>query len=382
MARGNRSGIYIPQPGGYSTFKPAPLPPIPPINLDNNILRHLTEAERALARLDGLSEMLPNPDLFVAMYIRKEAVLSSQIEGTQASLEDVLEAEVEALHPERNRDVVEVMNYVRALNRGLEMVNHGKPLNVELIKLTHKELLSSGRGSDRRPGSLRGEQNWIGPTGCKITDSIFVPPTVNDMKRALTELTHFIARDKSTPDLVKTALVHYQFETIHPFCDGNGRIGRLLIPFLLTRDGLLHRPVLYISYFFTRHKQEYYSRLQTVRDNGEFEKWLDFFLTGVKEVSLEASDKSKDITNLHRDLRSRVLDNFGKGSGNALKVLDMLFQKPMINSSLVKQATDLSSPASHQLLNKLIEMGILNETTGRKRKRIYSFDKYLEIMNK
>ena len=272
-----RAGRYVAQARGYRAFIPKPLPPNPPINLQGKMQILLSQADHALGRLDGSIQTLPHPDLFVAMYVRKEAVLSSQIEGTQSSLHDVLAAEARIFSPDRPRDVDEVINYVRAMNHGLKCLEDGRPISICLLREIHKELLTGTRGQDRTPGELRLLQNWIGPPG-PLSDAIFVPPPPHEVPNALNELECFLQEDTSLPLLIRVGLVHAQFETIHPFRDGNGRLGRLLITLMLCDQKALIRPVLYLSYFFKLYRQEYYDHLQYVRDQGDWESWLTFFL--------------------------------------------------------------------------------------------------------
>ncbi|MFM9103434.1 MAG: Fic family protein, partial [Cyanobium sp.] len=290
-----RAGQYRAQPSGYRAFIPAPLPPSPPLRLEGELQRLLSQADRALGRLDGSVQTLPNPDLFVFMYVRKEAVLSSQIEGTQSSLQDLLAAEANLLGAEsRPRDVDEVVNYVRAMQHGLARLGE-LPVSIRLIREIHQELLQGVRGSHLTPGDLRRSQNWIDPGGCGLAEASFVPPPPEELPQALGELELFLHQQDDLPALLKIGLAHAQFETIHPFLDGNGRIGRLLITYLLTENGILHKPVLYLSHYFKRHRQAYYDHLQAVRDQGDWEGWLAFFLRGVAEVSAEATDTARKI---------------------------------------------------------------------------------------
>jgi len=264
-----RSGRYIQQIEGYSAFIPAPLPPEPPIQMDEALNRLLSDADRALGRLDGATSILPNPDLFVAMYVRQEAVLSSQIEGTQSTLEDVLQYEIDVKGQERFKDVREVVNYVNAMNYGLKRLQDF-PLCLRLLREIHAELLKDVRGSDRTPGEFRTSQNWIGSQGCNLSTAAFVPPTVAEMHKSLDNLEKFLHDTNSLPVLIHCGLAHAQFETIHPFLDGNGRIGRLLITFLLCQQGILQKPLLYLSHYFKFHKIEYYDRLMAIRTHGDW----------------------------------------------------------------------------------------------------------------
>src|SRR5260370_4671898 len=268
-----RAGSYVSQIGGYKAFVPKPLPPDPPIQLDNEMILLLSQADMALGRLDGMSTTLPNVDLFVAMYVNKEAVLSSQIEGTQASLIDVLAFEADAALPDNPQDIEEVINYITALNYGLQRLST-LPLSLRLIREIHGLLLQGVRGADRNPGEFRTSQIWIGHHGGTIKTARFIPPSPTDMNRALDNLEAFIHAEKALPILLKVGLVHAQFETIYPFLDGNGRMGRLLITFILCYERILRQPLLYLSYYFKVHRLEYYEHLQKIRDEGDWESWL------------------------------------------------------------------------------------------------------------
>lgn len=265
-----RAGVYVRQPHGYRAFIPKPLPPNPPVKVSGSLQTLLSQADYALGRLDGAILTLPNPDLFVFMYVRKEAVLSSQIEGTQSSLQNLLAAEARLFDPDTPGDVNEVINYVRAMNYGLERLAT-LPVSVRLIKEIHAELMRGVRGGQLTPGELRTSQNWIGPAGCTLSEATFVPPPPHEVPQALADLERFLHTQDDMPALIRVGLAHAQFETIHPFLDGNGRIGRLLITFLLTEKGPLAKPVLYLSHYFKRRRVEYYERLQAVRDLGDWE---------------------------------------------------------------------------------------------------------------
>ena len=320
-----RAGHYVAQPAGYRAFIPSPLPPNPPIRIADNLLSLLSRADRALGRLDGSIETLPDPDLFVFMYVRKEAVLSSRIEGTQSSLQDLLAAEAKVFATDRPRDVNEVVNYVRAMNHGLGRLSE-LPVSLRLIREIHAELLRGVRGSHLTPGELRTSQNWIGPSGGTLQEAVYVPPPAHRIARDLSDLEKFIHADKSLPLLIEIGLlVHAQFETIHPFLDGNGRVGRLLISFLLCERKVLRKPVLYLSYFFKRHRQQYYEELQSVRDHGTWERWLAFFLRGIEEVSAHATATVHRILALRENHRRAITDNFGRTAANGHRVLDRLY---------------------------------------------------------
>ena len=377
----DRAGKYKKQKEGYKTFVPKPLPPNPPLELDNQILKALSKADQALGRLDGVAEVLPNPDLFVMMYVKKEAVLSSQIEGTQASLMDVLEFEAKALDPHKPSETKEVVNYVKAINYGLEQIKGGKDVSISLIKRIHYHLLEGIRGGEREPGKLRVLQNWIGPPGSDIGEALFIPPDIKDMKKALKDLELFIKKEYELPPLIKAGLVHSQFETIHPFLDGNGRIGRLLITLLLTRSKHLSRPLLYLSYYFKQHRTEYYDRLQAVRDKGEWESWLSFFLNGMYQASTDAINTSMRILELRKEQQELITEEMGKKRGLALVLLDELFNRPLITVNSIIDITTLSYPNANRLASVFEELGILKEVTGQRRNRIYEFVKYMDILN-
>jgi len=375
-----RAGRYISQPTGYRAFVPAPLPPRPPLDLKGDLSGLLSEADRALGRLDGSVLTLPNPDLFVFMYVRKEAVLSSQIEGTQSSLQDLLAAEAQLFDESRPRDVDEVVNYVRAMNHGLARLP-ALPVSVRLIREIHTELMRGVRGGRLQPGELRISQNWIGPAGCTLNTASFVPPPPHAVPDALGDLEKFLHDGDGLPPLVKIALAHVQFETIHPFLDGNGRVGRLLITFLLTECGVLHKPVLYLSHYFRQHRQAYYDHLQAVRDHGAWEKWLAFFLRGVVEVAGEAAHTARRILRLREDHRSAITSRLGRAAGNGHKVLESLFDRPIVMVSDVRELTGTTYPAANVLVSRLVELGVLSEMTGYARNRRFRYAPYIALFN-
>jgi Fic family protein len=373
-----RSGRYVRQPQNYLAFIPSPLPPDPPVQMDDEVWMLLSQADRALGRLDGSTENLPNPDLFVFMYVRKEAVLSSQIEGTQASLLDVLEYEVQALEPGRPDDVADVVNYVAAMNYGLERVKE-LPLSLRLIREIHSKLMAGVRGSEWRPGEFRRSQNWIGPPGSTLSTARFVPPPPYEMNAALDNLERFLHDPAPMPVLIKVGLAHAQFETIHPFLDGNGRVGRLLIAFLLCRSEILLRPLLYLSYYFKQNRSEYYDRLQAVRDRGDWEGWLKFFLRGVYEVAREAVATSRRIINMREEHRAMVQQNLMRRSGTALALLEALYDRPVLTTDLATQITGLSFPNANALVKAFCDLGLLQEMTGQRRHRRFAYTPYLAL---
>ena len=371
-----RAGTYLPEPAGYRAFVPASLPPNPAIVLDAALASLLSNADVQLGRLDGATSILPNPDLFVAMYVRQEAVLSSQIEGTQASLTDVLQYEAEDDGVGPGADVGEVVNYVRAMKHGLARLPE-LPLSLRLIREIHAELMQGVRGQERQPGDFRTSQNWIGAGGSTIATATFVPPAPHRLGEALSNLERFL-HDEHLPPLVQAAIAHAQFETIHPFLDGNGRVGRLLITFLLCHRGVLGKPLLYLSHYLKQHRAEYYDRLQAVRIEGRWEEWIAFFLRGVSEVARSATDTAGRITAL-RDQNQRLLQAEGKASGNLLRALDVLFESPVVTVRLLEQRLQVTFPTANSVASRLVELGVLRERTGYARNRRFVFEPYLAL---
>jgi Fic family protein len=375
-----RAGRYITQPTGYRAFMPAALPPQPALALGGELQGLLSAADRALGRLDGSVLTLPNPDLFVFMYVRKEAVLSSQIEGTQSSLQDLLAAEAQLFEQNLPRDVDEVINYVRALNHGLARLAE-VPVSVRLIRDIHAELMRGVRGGRLQPGELRTSQNWIGPAGCTLNTATFVPPPHHAVPAALGDLENFLHASDDLPPLVKIALAHVQFETIHPFLDGNGRVGRLLITFLLTERGVLHKPVLYLSHYFKQHRQTYYEHLQAVRDQGAWEPWLAFFLRGVIDVAGEAAETARRILQLREQHRAAITAQLGRAAGNGHKVLESLFDRPIVAVNDVQKMTGTTYAAANSLVSRLVKLGVLSEMTGYARNRRFRYAPYIALFN-
>jgi Fic family protein len=377
----NRAGAWRMQTSGYRAFFPNPLPPDPPIQIDAKMQALLSQADQELGRLDGSIQTLPNPDLFVYMYVRKEAVLSSQIEGTQSSLQDLLAAEARILAPDRPNDVFELVNYVDAIDYGMERLRD-LPLSIRLFKEIHKRLLHGVRGSTLQPGELRRTQNWIGPVGCTLRKANFVPPPPEAIADALGDLERFLHTPCSLPRLVQIALVHAQFETIHPFLDGNGRIGRLLITFLLYQRGILQKPVLYLSHYFKQHRSEYYECLQRVRDAGDWEGWLMFFLDGVVNVSIEATITARSILELREKHRDMVMNDMGRTAYGGIRLLEYLCQRPHITVTVVQKLLGCSYPAANTLVTGMVRLGILREVTGNKRNRLFMYQSYIEIFTR
>lgn len=375
-----RSGRYIQQLTGYRAFVPRSLPPDPPIQIGTDLQVLLSQADRSLGRLDGSIQTLPHPDLFVYMYVRKEAVLSSQIEGTQSSLQDVLAAEAQILDPERPRDVDEVVNYVHAMNYGLQRLSE-LPVSVRLIREIHGKLLEGVRGSHLTPGELRTSQNWIGPAGCTLNDATFIPPPPHDVPNLLSDLEQFLHTDSHLPLLIKIGLAHSQFETIHPFLDGNGRVGRLLITFLLCEQRVLLKPVLYLSHYFKKHRQTYYERLQSVRDAGDWEEWLKFFLRGIVDVSEQATDTARQILQLREDHRRTIAEKLGRMAGNGHRLLEYLYEHPIVSVNEVRDLIGATYPAANELVARMGQSGVLREFTGQSRNRRFIYDGYIRLFH-
>jgi Fic family protein len=375
-----RAGQYITQTSGYRAFLPESLPPNPPPRIDGALQSRLSEADRALGRLDGSIYTLPNPELFVSMYVRKEAVLSSQIEGTQSSLQDLLSTEADITSAEIPRDVREVVNYVRAMNHGLARLD-ALPVSVRLIREIHANLLHGVRGSHLTPGELRRSQNWIGPEGSTLADATFIPPPPDAVPVAMADLEAFVHEDRGVPLLIKIGLAHAQFETIHPFLDGNGRVGRLLITLLLCERRALAKPVLYLSHYFKTHREEYYERLQAVRESGDWEGWLEFFLRGVSEVSAQATETARRILLLREQHRSRIVEALGRAAGNGHRILEHLYEHPIVSAKQVQALIGTTFAGANQIIHRLVAAGILQEITGHSRHRRFRYEPYVRLFD-
>jgi len=374
----DRAGKFVAQPGGYKAFFPKSLPPSPPIRYDGELQSLLSKADRALARLDGMTTVLPNPDLFIAMYVKKEALLSSQIEGTQASLEGVLEFEADLIPKENIDEIKEVINYIKALNYGMERLKE-LPMSLRLIKEIHKILLEGTRGANRNPGEFRRSQNWIGAPGFPISEAIFIPPPPDSVIPAMGEFEKFLHQESNIPSLVKIALIHAQFETIHPFLDGNGRIGRLLITFYLFWKGILSKPLLYLSFYLKKKRVEYYDLLMKIRIEGAWENWIKFFLTGISETSEEAGNTARAVIQLKEDLITKLYES-SVVSIYGVKLIDLLFITPLISVKEISDKLNISKEAANELVKKFEKIGILKEITGKQRYKKFSFASYIEII--
>lgn len=375
----HRTGQYHKHPLGFEAFYPAKLPFSPPVQYDEELQYILSMADQAIGRLDSSADMIPSSNLFVSMYVHKEAVLSSQIEGvTQASLSEVLESEVRHHREGIPADIAEVLNHVAAMNYALERVKT-LPLSNRLIREAHERLMKGVRGSEMTPGQFRTTQNWIGPPGCDLVNALFVPPPVDVMETALGDLEQYIHGSTLTPELVNAGLLHYQFETIHPFLDGNGRIGRLLIVFYLCHKGVLKRPLLYLSEFIKAYRDEYYDSLQAVRDTGNIEEWLKFFLTAVWRVSEAAAQTARQVSALREDHRKQILQEH-PGSTYGVQLLDLLFQRPFITVNLIGKHFGVSYPTANGLVKSFTTCGIIQEMTGRGRNRLFRYGGYLDLL--
>jgi Fic family protein len=368
----NRAGHYVQQPSGYRAYYPMPLPPSPALQISGELLRLLSDADRDLAKLSALADLLPNPDLFVAMYVKQEAVLSSQIEGTQSTLQDIIAFDADQ-GATAARDVGEVVNYVRAMNHGLARLREDFPLSLRLVREIHAELMQGVRGQERAPGEFRTSQNWI--AGTSPANAMFVPPPAHEVMNCLGALENFLhAHRDDTPVLIRCALAHAQFETIHPFLDGNGRVGRLLITFMLCEAQVLTQPLLYLSIYLKAHRSEYYERLMAVRLRGDWEGWVKFFLRGVSETARLAATTGRDI--LH--MREQHRDRFSQ-STNALTLLDALMQQPIMNVKRAETILQCTYATANKVVTQLEQSQLLVEMTGHTRNRVFQYKPYLAL---
>ena len=381
MQRGETGRYEITAAGGerVHAFVPAPLPPVPDLVLDDRLQQSLEAAGLAVGRLDGVSTLLPDKAIFLYTYVRKEAVLSSQIEGTQSSLSDLLLFELEAAPGVPFDDVVEVSSYVRALEHGLTRLRDGFPLSSRLLREIHRVLLSRGRGSSKTPGEFRRSQNWVG--GSRPGNAVFVPPPCTAVPDCMAALERFLhAGDDRIPTLIRAGLAHVQFETIHPFLDGNGRVGRLLITLLLHHAGVLQEPLLYLSLYLKQHRAAYYDLLDQVRRTGDWEAWLAFFLEGVRLTAEGAVATSRGLSEMFESDRAAIT-RLGRRAGSVLRVHHALSARPILSLPEACRTTGLSFPASASAMDALVELGIAHEITGRPRNRLFAYDRYLSVLN-
>jgi Fic family protein len=375
--RSLRAGRFERQPEGFEAFIPEPLPPSD-LDVDAPLQALVSKADMALGRLDGVVEVVPDPDRFVLMYLRREAVVSSQIEGTHASLMDVLEHEAEVEHATARVDVREIVNYVRAMEEGIARLQT-LPLGRRLMCEVHGVLMENVRGGEQHktPGEFRRSQIWIG--GGSPATARFVPPPAEVVPESFANLEEFLHDPSPMPPLVKVGLAHAQFETIHPFLDGNGRTGRLLITFWLVEQGILRKPLLYPSLYFKEHREEYVDRLQAIRDQGAWEDWLGFFLDGIAQTADEAVQLALRIVDLRERDRERVMEELGRRSWNAQRLLDELFRQPIVTARTVEAMLGVSQPTASALVRDLAGLRILRELTGKRRNRIFGYAEYLSL---
>ena len=375
-----RAGEFVNNLSGeatYKSFKPAPLPPKPELNIDSDMVKKLVDANRDLVRLDTAAKLIPNVDLFISMYVRKEALISSQIEGTQCTLDDVLDPDADG---NTNLEVGDVINYVKACSFAIERLKT-LPLCNRLLREIHEELLSGVRGEEKNPGEFRRSQNWIGAANCTLNEARYIPPNVEDMNVALSDLEKYMNEGDEYDPLIRIALIHYQFETIHPFLDGNGRVGRLMILLYLLEQGLISTPVIYISYFLKKNQIEYYDRISEVRKKGNYEQWVSFFLEAVSSAAKDSLATIEKLTELH-NRNITVLPTTSRKNDNVRRLFDYVEQYPIIDIKRTASALGISFNTTSAAVNKLVEAGILKETTNASRNRVFSYEEYLNILRK
>jgi len=384
MERGS-TGHYVSSIAGgvkCQAFIPAALPPLPPLQINNTLQSRISLAMLALGRLDGISSLLPDAHLFLYSYVRKEAVMSSQIEGTQSSLSDLMLYEMEAIPGVPMDDVQEVSCYVSALSLGIQRINEGHSITFRLLTELHKALMTSGRGISKEPGAFRKNQVWIG--GYRADEATFVPVPANELANCWADLERFLNDvPESTDPLIKAALVHVQFETIHPFMDGNGRLGRLLIPLILVKSGILGQPLLYLSVFFKKHRQVYYDRLQQVRITGDWESWLLFFVDAIAETATQAVATAQQLNKLRNEHRT-ALSDLGRMSVSTRKVLDVMFEFPIANINTIVKHSNMTAATAGKAIDLLSqpEFALVREVTGQKRNRVFAYNAYIDILNR
>ncbi|PXX73717.1 Fic family protein [Dielma fastidiosa] len=376
----NRAGHLITNLFGeaaYKSFVPNPLPPTPPIQLSNDLINLLVKANSQLAVLENIATHIPNVQLFVSMYVRKEALMSSQIEGTQATLEDILDP---LLEENTNRNVADVVNYIKATEFAINRLKE-LPLCNRLIRETHAVLMSGVRGQEKSPGEFRTSQNWIGGQGSSLNNARYIPPSPSDMNEAMSDLEKYIHSEDQLDPLIRAALIHYQFETIHPFLDGNGRVGRLIITLFLMGQKILSTPALYISYFLKKNRIEYYDRMTEVRTKGDYEQWIKFFLQALIESAEDAITTIEELTALH-DMNIALISKMGRISKNALLVFRYLETNPIIDIRKTAEALDIAFNTTSSVITRLKELGILVQTSTGSRNRTFSYEAYLNILRK
>ena len=374
----NRAGELVNNLSGdaaYKSFKPSALPP--KLNIDNDMLKKLVEANRDLIRLDTAAKLIPGSELFISMYVRKEALISSQIEGIQCTLDDVLDPKLDT---NANLDVADVVNYVKACSYAIERLEK-LPLCKRLFREIHGQLLSGVREQEKNPGEFRRSQNWIGAANCSLKEARFIPPNVDDMNQAMDELELYMNESDDYDPLIRISLIHYQFETIHPFLDGNGRVGRLLILLYLMQQGLISKPIIYISYFLKKNQIEYYDRISEVRRSGNYEQWISFFLEAVSAAAKDSLDTVEKLNALHEQ-NVKKLPKTSRSNDNVRKLFDYIEQFPIIDIKKTSEAFGISYNTVSSAIKKLEQIGILKQTTNASRNRVFSYEDYLHILRK
>lgn len=375
-----RSGELVTNLSGeaaYQSFKPSPLPPDPELNINSDIVKKLVEANRDLVRLDTASKLIPNVELFISMYVRKEALISSQIEGTQCTLDDILDPDIDG---NSNLDVGDVINYVRACTYAIGRLDK-LPLCNRLLREIHGELLAGVRGQEKNPGEFRRTQNWIGAANCTLREARYIPPNVENMNAALTDLERYMNEGDDYDPLIRIALIHYQFETIHPFLDGNGRVGRLMILLYLMEQGYISKPIIYISYFLKKNQIEYYDRISEVRRSGNYEQWIAFFLEAVSAAAKDSLVTVEKLSELH-DRNLGNLPTTTRKSDNVRRVFDYIEQYPIIDIKRTAADLKVSYNTVSAAVGKLVHAGILKKTTNAARNRVFAYEEYLGILRK
>lgn len=375
-----RSGEYVTnlsREAAYQSFRPAPLPPKPELDISSDIVKKLVEANRDLVRLDTAAKLIPNVELFISLYVRKEALISSQIEGTQCTLDDVLNPEFDG---NVNLDVGDVINYVKACTYAIGRLDK-LPLCNRLLREIHQELLAGVRGQEKNPGEFRRSQNWIGAANCTLKDARYIPPNVEDMNAALADLERYMNEGDDYDPLIRIALIHYQFETIHPFLDGNGRVGRLMILLYLLEQGYISKPIIYISYFLKKNQVEYYDRISEVRRSGNYEQWVGFFLEAVSAAAKDSLATIEKLSALHESNVSR-LPVTSRKNDNVRRVFDYIEQYPIIDIKRTAADLGVSYNTISAAVGKLVQSGVLKETTNASRNRVFSYEEYLNILRK
>jgi len=376
----NQSGVYVNNLSGemsYQSFKPNPLPPVNGVEISERMLKLVAMANTKLAELNTAGNLIPNADLFISMYVRKEALISSQIEGTQCTLDDILDPDNEI---SSNLDVSDVINYVNAVSFAINRMTE-LPLCLRLIRETHAVLLKNVRGEEKNPGEFRRSQNWIGPSGCSIKNARYIPPNVEDMNECMSELEKYINESDEYDALIRAALIHYQFETIHPFLDGNGRIGRLLILLYLMEQKCISKPILYISFFLKKNQLEYYDRISEVRRSGNYEQWIMFFLEAVTSACTDSLETVTALSELH-EKNLLVIPHTQRSIDTSRELFDYIEQHPIIDIGKTAKAMNLSFNTISALVTKFEKLGILKKTTNKSRNRVYEYSDYLNILRK